>query len=98
MPPQTLQISAFGGSLPWPKPPYHKPGSAPGNGHVTSVNYRSGEEKAVSNSLVIRKLESVVKDRKGDKKKAMQGDFTENSVIREAFGIADCCSQVQIAK
>ena len=25
---------------------YHKPGSAPGNGRVTSVIYRNGEEKA----------------------------------------------------
>ena len=30
----------------WPNPGYHKPGSAPGNGRVTSAIYRNGEEKA----------------------------------------------------
>ena len=69
--------SAFGVALPWP----NLPRSAPGNGHVTSVNYHNGEEKAaIPWSLV--KLESLVKVRKGDKKQAMRFDFTDNFIIR----------------
>ena len=66
-------------------PPYHKRGSAPGNGRVTSVISLNGEEKAA-----IRWSFEIGIGGEGGQK------FCELiSGIREVFGIAD---QVQIAK
>ena len=66
-------------------PPYHKRGSAPGNGRVTSVIYLNGEEKAA-----IRWSFEIAIGREGDQKlcELISG-------IREVFGIAE---QVQIAR
>ena len=66
-------------------PPYHEPGSAPGNGWVTSAIHLNGEKKAA-----IRCSFEIGIGGEGDQK------FCELiSGIREAFGIPD---QVQIAK
>ena len=67
------------------RPPYHEPGSAPGNGRVTSAIYPNGEEKAA-----IHWSFDIAIGGEGDQK------FCELiSGIRKVFGIAD---QVQIAK
>ena len=66
-------------------PPYHKRGSAPGNGRVTSVIYLNGEEKAA-----VRWSFEIAIDEEGDQK------FCEFiSGIRKVSGNAD---QVQVAK
>ena len=69
----------------WPNPPYHKRGSASGNGRVASAIYLNGEEKAA----IPWSLENGIGG-EGERK------FCELiSRKREVFEIVD---QVQIAK